>query len=168
MAKASTRWRLTEDSAETVVDAPPERIYDLVADLPRMGEWSPECRRLEWQDGSTGPAVGAKFVGHNVGGPAGLMKWSRQGRILAAEPGREFSFVTEEGGRESTEWHFRFEPTTGGTRVTESYVVRWIPLWARVVDVPTNRARELREGMSHTLGRLRAAAEGRPTPGAPA
>ena len=29
----------------SVVDAAPERIYDLVADLPRMGEWSPECQR---------------------------------------------------------------------------------------------------------------------------
>jgi hypothetical protein len=79
--------------------------------------------------------------------------------VLAADPGREFAFVTEEGGRESTEWHYRFEPTEGGTRVVESYVVRWIPLWARIVDVPTNRARELRDGMDHTLGRLKTAAE---------
>jgi len=28
-----------------------------------------------------------------------------------------------------------------------------------IIDVPTNRARELREGMHHTLGRLKAAAE---------
>ena len=46
---------MTEDSTETVVDAAPERIYDLVADLPRMGEWSPECQRVEWEDGANGP-----------------------------------------------------------------------------------------------------------------
>ena len=100
MAGKSSRWWLTEDSAETVVDAAPERLYDLVADLPRMGEWSPECQRVEWEDGADGPAVGATFVGHNKGGPRGLMKWSRRGRVLVAEPGREFSFVTEEGGHE--------------------------------------------------------------------
>jgi len=165
MAETSTRWWLRTDSTETVIDAPPERIFALVADLPRMGEWSPECQQVEWTGGSTGPVEGATFVGRNVGGPANLMKWSRNGRVLAADPGRAFSFITEEGGRESTEWHYRLEPTEGGTRVVESYVVRWIPLWARIVDVPTNRARELREGMTHTLNRLKVAAEVATAPG---
>jgi hypothetical protein len=159
MAKKSSRWWLTEDSTEAVVDATPEHIYELVADLPRMGEWSPECRSVEWDGQSNGPTVGASFVGHNRGGPRGVMRWSRRGRVMVADPGREFSFVTEEGGRESTFWHYRLEPTETGTRVTESYEVKRIPAWARIVDVPTNRARELREGMVHTLARLKAAAE---------
>jgi hypothetical protein len=46
-----------------------------------------------------------------------------------------------------------------GTRVSESYQVRWIPTWARIIDVPTNRHRELRQAMRHTLRRLQAAAE---------
>ena len=68
------------------------------------------------------------------------MKWSRRGRVLVAEPGREFAFVTEEGGHESTVWRYHFEAIEGGTRVTESYEVKRIPVWARVVDIPTNRA----------------------------
>jgi len=167
VAGKSSRWWLTEDSAETIVDAAPERLYDLVADLPRMGEWSPECQRVEWEDGVKGPAVGATFVGHNKGGPRGLMKWSRRGRVLVAQPGREFSFITEEGGREGTVWHYRFEPIDGGTRVTESYEVKWIPTWARIVDIPTNRAREISEGMQHTLTRLKATAEARDEAGRP-
>ena len=159
MVTKSGRWWLTGDSCEIVVSATPERIYDLVAELPRMGEWSPECQSVEWVEGITGPAVGATFVGHNRGGPRGLFTWSRRGRVLAAEPGREFAFVTEEGGRESTEWRYRFEPVDGGTRVTESYDVKWIPTWARIVDVPTNRHRELRDAMRHTLERLKSAAE---------
>ena len=159
MAGKSSRWWLTEDGVEIVVGAPPERIYELVADLPRMGEWSPECQRVEWEDGSDGPAPGATFLGHNKGGPRGLMKWSRKGRVLVADPGREFAFVTEEGGHESTVWRYRFEAVDGGTKVSESYEVKRIPAWARVVDVPTNRARELIEGMEHTLGRLKATAE---------
>jgi len=51
------------------------------------------------------------------------------------------------------------EPTTGGTKVTESYTVRWIPTWARILDVPTNRHRELLEAMDHTLTHLKRAAE---------
>ena len=142
-----------------MINADPERIYDLISDLPRMGEWSPECERVEWTGGGTTAAVGARFVGHNRGGPFRLMRWSRRGRVLAAARGREFAFVTEEGGRESTVWRYRFEPVAGGTRVTESYQVRWIPTWARIIDVPTNRHRELREAMRHTLRRLQGAAE---------
>jgi hypothetical protein len=159
----SSRWWLRQDSQSIVIEAPPQRIYKLVADLPRMGDWSPECRQVEWLDGSTEPAEGATFIGHNQGGPLGLMKWSRRGRVLTADPGREFAFVTEESGRQSTEWRYRLEPMDGGTRVAESYTVWWIPTWARVVDVPTNRARELREAMRHTLERLKVAAEMTPS-----
>jgi Polyketide cyclase / dehydrase and lipid transport len=160
MPAKNGRWWLTEDSEEIIVRAPSEEIYDLVAELTRMGEWSPECERVEWEDGATGPAAGARFVGHNRGGPLQLMRWSRRGRVLTAEPGREFAFATEEGGRESTLWRYRFEPVEGGTRVTESYEVKRIPAWARIVDVPTNRHRELQRAMRHTLEQLKAAAEG--------
>lgn len=156
---AKGRWWLTGDSHDITIEAPPERVYALVADLTRMGEWSPECRRVEWTEGTSQPVEGARFVGHNEGGPKGFMKWSRGGRVLLAEPGREFAFVTEEGGKESTEWRYRFEPVDGGTRVTESYEVHWIPTWARILDVPTNRHRGLQEAMAHTLEQLKKAAE---------
>ena len=37
MAPKNQRWWLTEDRESVVIDAPAERIYDLVADMPRMG-----------------------------------------------------------------------------------------------------------------------------------
>jgi hypothetical protein len=163
--KVSSRWWLRQDSHSVVIDASAESIYALVADLPRMGEWSNECRRVEWLDDSSGPVEGARFVGHNQGGPGGFLKWTRRGRVVTADPGREFSFVTEESGREGTEWRYRLEPADGGTRVTESYTVSSIPVWARIVDVPTNRARELRETLAHTLGQLKSAAEAAPAVG---
>ena len=159
MKVSKGRWWLTQDSQQIVIHTSPELVYGLVSDLPRMGEWSPECERVEWVDGATVAAEGARFVGHNRGGPFRLIRWSRHGRVLAADPGREFAFVTEEGGCESTVWRYRFEPDDGGTRVTESYEVRWIPAWARMVDIPANRHRELREAMGCTLGRLKTAAE---------
>jgi uncharacterized membrane protein len=162
-ANQSSRWWLRQDSQSVQIKAPVERVYELVADLPRMGQWSPECRQVEWLDGSSGPVEGATFIGHNRGGPGGLMKWSRRGRVLAADHGREFAFVTDEGGRPSTEWRYRMEPVGGDTRVTESYTVHWIPTWARILDIPTNRARELRQAMRHTLERLKTAAEAQPT-----
>ena len=80
--------------------------------------------------------------------------------MLVADPGREFAFVTDEGGRESTLWRYRFEPQgNGSTTVTEGDEVRWIPTWARILDVPMNRHKELLKGMRTTLQRLKATAE---------
>jgi len=145
MPASKERWWLTRDSRQIVISTSPGRIYGLISDLPRMGEWSPECERVEWTGGTTAAAEGARFVGHTRG--------------VVAAPGREFAFVTEEGGRESTVWRYRLDVVEGGTRVTESYEVRWIPAWARMLDIPTNRHRELHEAMAHTLGRLKTAAE---------
>ena len=43
------------------INATPERMYELISDLPRMGRWSPENAGGNWQMGATGPAVGGKF-----------------------------------------------------------------------------------------------------------
>jgi uncharacterized protein YndB with AHSA1/START domain len=142
-----------------VIGETPERLYEVVSDLTRMGEWTAECERVEWTDGSTGVREGATFVGHNRGGPRKMIRWSRRGRVLKADPGREFAFATEEGGREGTVWRYRFEPVDGGTRVTESYEVHKIPVWARILDVPTNRHREIQENMQRTLQQLKTAVE---------
>lgn len=159
MTTKSGRWWLTQDSAQIVVNASPARVYDLIADLPRMGDWSPECEGVEWDSGATGPVAGARFVGHNRTGPRKLIRWSRRGRVLTADPGRELAFATEEGGSEGVVWRYRFEPVDGGTLVTESYEVTRIPVWARILDVPTNRYRDLQRNMRHTLERLKAVAE---------
>ncbi|MBV8952456.1 MAG: SRPBCC family protein [Actinobacteria bacterium] len=156
--KSQWLW-LTEDSESVVIDGSAERLYDMVADMPRMGEWSPECGSVEWTDGATRPRPGARFIGHNHTGPGGIIRWSRPGRVLTADPGREFTFVTEEGGREGVVWRYRFEPVDGGTRVTESYEIKWIPTWARIGDVLTNRHRGLLKAMRHTLTKLKGAAE---------
>lgn len=168
MVVRKERFWLTRDSREATVAAPSEVVYDLVADLPRMGEWSPECVAVEWTGGYSGPVQGATFVGHNRTGPRGFIRWSRRGRVLAADRGREFAFVTEEGGRESTEWRFRFEAVEGGTRVTQSYDVHWLPVGFRIIDVPLNRFGDLQRAMGHTLRRLAAAAESASGPVAPA
>ena len=77
--------------ARVYIDAPPERVYQLVSDVTRMGEWSPECRRCRWLDGAEGPAVGARFRGYNR---RGWLRWSMLCRVTSAEPGRVFAFET--------------------------------------------------------------------------
>ncbi len=143
------------------ISATPERVYGVISDLTRMGEFSPECHSVQWLDGATGPARGSRFVGHNRGGP---VSWSREGRIVAAEPGQEFSFVTEWRGHDSTLWTYRLVPIAGGTSLTESYEAHWAPWWMHVLDAVTFRRRQLAQHMSRTLTRLKRNIESLPSP----
>lgn len=159
MAPKNQRWWLTTDQVELHIDADASVLYGMVSDLPRIGEWSPECEGVDWEGEVGTPVPGTTFVGRNAVGPGRRIRYSRHGSVLVAEPGREFTFITDEGGRPSTVWRYTFTPSGGGTRVTEAYEVRWIPVWARILDVPTNRHRELLANMRTTLENLKAAAE---------
>src|SRR5262249_56247521 len=77
-------------AASIEIHASPEAVYDLVSDLPRMGEWSPENIGGEWQSGGSGQ-VGDRFLGHNR---TSERSWSVPGLVTVAEPGRGFEFVT--------------------------------------------------------------------------
>ena len=114
MAPKNQRWWLTTDQVELEIGADADALYRMVSDLPRIGEWSPECERVEWEGDVTTPVEGTTFIGHNAVGPGRRIRYSRHGRVLAADPGREFAFVTDEGGRESTVWRYRFEPNGDG------------------------------------------------------
>jgi len=73
-----------------------------------MGEWSPERQRFEWTDGAVGPAVGARFKGSNR---RGVVRWSTTPRVVVADTDQEFAFVTRHGGRDMTQWTYRFDWT---------------------------------------------------------
>ena len=111
MAPKNQRFWLTTDEVSTVIDAPAELLYDMVAELPRMGEWSRECSAVEWIEGSTGPAVGARFVGHNHTGPAGHQVVVAGHRARRRARSR-VPFATEEGGVEGTTWRYRLSRST--------------------------------------------------------
>lgn len=101
-------------SESVVVACPPEALYAMVADVSRMGEWSPVCKQCWWEDGE-GTGVGARFRGRNE---TPERTWETVSTVVAAEPGREFAWVVNDGW---VRWSYRFEPTGGGTRVTESW-----------------------------------------------
>lgn len=47
-----------------VADREPEAIWDLITDVSRIGEWSPECTGARWLDETV--AAGSRFEGHNT------------------------------------------------------------------------------------------------------
>ena len=67
------------DKVSVWMDAPPAEVWDLVSDVTRIGEFSPETFEARWTRGSTGPEVGAYFKGHVKRNGVGPTYWSRAG-----------------------------------------------------------------------------------------
>ncbi len=102
-------------SDSIVVARPAEELYDMVADVTRMGEWSPVCKECWWEDDDGGPRVGSWFVGRNV---LPDRTWKTRSEVVVADRGREFAFIV---GGSYVRWGYRFEPADGATVITESW-----------------------------------------------
>lgn len=153
-----TRPTPLQVSVSRVVEAPADTVYDLVSDVTRMGDYSPENTGAVWLGGATGPSVGARFKGTNR---LGWLSWSTKPTITVADRGQRFAF--EVLGRSGATWTYDFEPVPGGVRVTESMRQEHptplpIRFLQRRVGV-TDREEHLRSAMTTTLERLAAAAE---------
>ena len=100
------------------IDAPAARLYDMVSDLSRMGEWSPENQGGKWVGGATGAVEGARFKARNR---RGWRRWSSVAHIVTANPPKEVAWESRAFGLKIALWRYRFEPNgKGGTTVTES------------------------------------------------
>ena len=142
-------------TATVHVGASPEAVYDLVSDITRMSEWSPETYKTEWVGGATGPAAGARFRGWNKAGP---IRWFTDPVVDVAERGKEFTFTTTFFGKgRLTTWSFVMQPSaSGGTDLSESWSEN-----SSLMDrlLPSRRVAGLQKGMEETLARIKAAAE---------
>jgi len=141
------------------IAAPADKVWALVSDLPRMGEWSPENTGGRWVGGATGPAVGAKFRGTNR---KGFRRWSTTCTVTAAEMGKRFTFEVTYGPVRISTWDYQFTQNGSATTVVEEWTDRR-PAWMKVAGVPVmgvpDRGEHNRQGMEHTLAQLKAAAE---------
>jgi ligand-binding SRPBCC domain-containing protein len=151
------RQELTTDTVERYIEAPPEVLYDIVSDVTRTPERTPDIVRCEWLDGATGPAVGARFKAINKQGRG--PNWSNKPVVTVADRGTEFSFTRTEPFAGTILWRHQFVAEGDGTRVVESYeviepvsAVGWF-----IIDTlygMKDRRSELRASMSASLDRL--------------
>ena len=137
----------------------PERIYDIVTDIAQMGRLSPECTGGKWLDGATGPAVGARFKGSNK---RGFARWSTTNKVVEADPGRAFSFETQQS---AARWTYRMQPDGTGTLVTESReMYKERPLVAKVFTDAPARRRSTTTTTSSATACARPSSGSRPSP----
>lgn len=144
---------------EIHIDAPPEQVYALTSDVTRTGEWSPECHRCKWVNGTTGPVVGARFRGYNR---YRWLRWSRLNEVLATDPGREFALkvLPDWMNKDSSIWRYRLEAQERGTRVSESTeVLEWPGLFVRVLTLLARRNDDMTDDIQRSLERIKAIVE---------
>jgi len=139
--------------------APPDVVWDLVSDVTRIGEFSPETFEAEWVDGATGPELGARFRGHVKRNGVGPVYWTSC-KVTACEPGKEFGFAVYGVGSRANNWHYQLEPRDGGTEVTESFRLESNPvLKAYWLLLGWSRGKTNERGMLQTLERIKAVVE---------
>lgn len=148
------------DSVTVHMAVPVDRVWDLVSDVTRIGEFSPETFEAKWADGASGPAVGAMFRGHVRRNGRGPTYWTTC-RVTECTPGEVFSFEVITGGRALNTWTYRLAPAGDGTDVTESFqLAPVLPLRLYWAVLGWARGKTNREGMRTTLERMKAVVEG--------
>jgi hypothetical protein len=148
------------------IAAEPVAVWGLVADVSRMGEWSPHTVVARWVDpaAGAGAAVGKRFRGTNR--LPIVRRWTSLATITECDPGRRFAFaVGKDPADANTLWSYDFEPLpSGGTRVTERWRMLREPWIVLVYYGLIGQRRRIARGVEATLRNLKSAAEnpGRP------
>lgn len=152
------RAQRADVEVDIVVDATPDAVYALVADLNSLVDLAEETTEMSWRKGSTAKP-GAVFTGHNRNGKH---TWSTTCTITDADPGKRFAFDVKYTLLPIARWQYDFEAADGGCRVTERTWDRrpgWFKKLAVHATGVADRDSANSEHMTITLQRLKEAAE---------
>jgi uncharacterized protein YndB with AHSA1/START domain len=149
-----------QSSVTVHIDAEPRAVWELISDITRMGDYSPEVFEAEWLDGATGPEVGARYRGHVKRNEMGPTYWTTC-KVTECVPGEVFEFAVIMRDRPVNTWRYEFVPAAaGGTDVIESFRMPdnlWTKLWKPLGGF-LRENRNTRD-MRRTLERVRDVAE---------
>ncbi len=158
-------------AAEEVVAARPELVWALVADVTRVGGWSPECVRAAWLTEPGRPQRGARFAGCNRFSDG--VEYEVACVVTEADRPRAFAWVVLDDSGDpacpSSSWRYRIDPLPGGgSRVRQRFThgpgvsyLRAVAVNApdRAAEIIAARRDMLRANMSATLRAMKDAAE---------
>ena len=133
-------------------------LYDLISDVTRMPDYSPETVAVRWLGDATRPNTRSQVQGRQPDRLVEVVHHADRGHRRTGPAVR----LPGAGYRRAL-WTYRFEPGAGRALVTESMaqtqpspaILRFLRQLAGVTD----RADHLRQGMRTTLDRLATAAE---------
>lgn len=147
------------DQVTVSMKASPAEVWDLVSDVTRIGEFSPETFEAEWLGSASGPAKGAKFRGHVKRNGIGPVYWTVC-KVVECDPERAFGFAVMMRRVPVNTWRYEITPTADGCDVTESFELSGLlPLKIYWTLLGRWRGRTNVEGMTQTLERIKAVVE---------
>ena len=150
------------------ISAPPARVWELVSDIELMPALSAELQSVEWLDGASGPAAGARFTGRSK--HEALGEWETTSQVVEFEPERLFGWAVGDPADPAALWRFRLEPKDAGTELSEwmqmgpgrsglSFAIDRMPdKEQKIVFV---RMREFERNITVTLEQIKTLAEAR-------
>jgi uncharacterized protein YndB with AHSA1/START domain len=103
------------------IDASPEDVWDLVTNVSRVPEFSPEVVRATWVEGGPQePVIHARFAGTNK---LADFEWTRVCTVVAADRPRVFAYTVGDrfDGSPSGTWTFECEADEEGTVVRQRF-----------------------------------------------
>lgn len=153
-------------SGEITVAAPPQRLWPLISDPVLLAGISTELQQVEWLDGASAAALGARFRGHNANPDIG--EWSTTCTVIACDEDREFGWAVEDLAAPIATWRFVLEPADDGTVLRQSVrmgrgpsgitmaIERWPDKEERIV---ARRLRQWQDAITANLAEFKARAE---------
>ena len=139
------------------VDASPEQVWKIVSDLKRMGEWSPQCKKMKVFGGDVRKGTTTLNVNRK-----GLLVWPTTAKVVDFAPNKSIAFRITEN---KTIWSYTLTPNGTGTTVVEK---REAPtgtsavsgfLVSKVLGGTEQFDVELIDGMNETLRRIKSESE---------
>ena len=102
---------------EIDIAASAAHLWPIITDLNMPAKFSAEFRGARWAEGSTGPAIGASFIGSNVHTAIG--EWEVPCFVHRCEEPCEFGWVTSNPDNPGAQWCFTLtEKGSAGDPVT--------------------------------------------------
>ncbi|MCB0923704.1 MAG: SRPBCC family protein [Mycobacterium sp.] len=143
---------------EIEIEAPVSTVWNLVSDLGKMPQWSPQCRMMK----ALGPIrPGTRTINVNR---HNLLFWPTTSVITEVIPEKKLAFRVPIN---HSVWTFELEPTATGTRLVESrHAENGVTATSTILTKAAlggveSFEKELLDGMHQSLERIKAAAEGR-------
>jgi uncharacterized membrane protein len=149
------------------IDASPQLVWELVSDIELMPALSEELQAVDWLEGATEAAVGARFVGTSRHPDLG--EWATTSTVIECEPQRVLAWAVVDPDDPTAIWRFRLEPKDGGTELSQwmqmgparsglSFAIDRMP--EKEQKIVFVRMREFENSMTRTLEQLKKLAEG--------
>ncbi|HZK36488.1 MAG TPA: SRPBCC family protein, partial [Aeromicrobium sp.] len=69
------------------IEAAPAKVWEVVSDLKRMGEWSPQCRKMYVLGGSVKKGTRTLNINHQ-----GKLFWPTNAKVIEFEPEKKLAF----------------------------------------------------------------------------